>query len=424
MKRKKYGGISLFLRLLCISLALLLTGCATIPGNGSGTSGGTDPESGSDSAPEETTPDETESESVPGSGTPAPEIPEVQVSLDPLAVPVNSAQFSMPFAMQALALCSGHTAERQTELLTSAGFTVLLQKNYDKEAADPSHTSAYTVAKRTVSVGGISRTLLLVAIRGTSAGEWYSNFDFAPSHSNDAAFAENFLLAAEDILPSVRTLADTEENPLLLICGHSRGGACANLLGMLLNAVYGTERVYTYTFATPATVRTDNVGTDCKNIFNVINPSDLVIHVPLSAWGYHRLGTDILLPADAETAAHTEKVVHTLSGIAPTVSQYYEERHSLTSPGLSEYGLTTFEVMLTLVRSMLSGSEGTDSSDASSAPASGGLDLSAVPENSDFGPLVVLLKNASADGGAAATKVLSQHLPALYLYLMSETLQK
>ena len=426
MKRKNCGVVTLSLRLFCLSLALLLTGCSTIPGDGSDTSKATEPESDGGQVPETTTPAETETSSYPGSETPAPEIPEVQVPLDPLAVPARSTQFSMTFAMQALSLCSGHTADRQRELMSAAGFEVLLQKNYDKESSDPSHTSAFTVAKRTVTVGGTPRVLLVVAIRGTVAGEWYSNFDFAPSHSNDAAFAENFLLAAEDILTSVRPLAEAEENPLFLVCGHSRGGACANLLGMLLNALYGTDSVYTYTFATPATIRTEDVGTDCGNIFNVINPSDLVTKVPLAVWGYRRLGQDIPLPADAEVVVRVEDVVRTLSGIAPTISQYYEERHSLTSPGLSEYGLATFEMMLTMVRSMLSGSESGSGSDpiGGSSSASGGFDLSAIPEDNDFGPLVALLKNASADGGTAAAKALSQHLPALYLYLMSLTQQQ
>ena len=80
-------------------------------------------------------------------------------------------------------------------------------------------------------------------IRGTNDGEWYSNFDFAPSHSADAVFAENFLFAAQNVFLSLDEILKGEENPLLLVAGHSRGAACANLLGVLLDAAYDPANV-------------------------------------------------------------------------------------------------------------------------------------------------------------------------------------
>ena len=90
------------------------------------------------------------------------------------------------------------------------------QGNFDKADDDISHTCAYTLAKRTIAIGGVNRMLYVIAVRGTYGGEWYSNFDFAPSHTDNGAFAENFLFAAEDVLIGIKDYVDISENPFIV----------------------------------------------------------------------------------------------------------------------------------------------------------------------------------------------------------------
>ncbi|MFR1639336.1 MAG: lipase family protein, partial [Eggerthellaceae bacterium] len=90
----------------------------------------------------------------------------------------------------------------------------------------------------------------------------------------------------------------------ILITGHSRGGAIANLLAARLDDRSGTPAeiapasgVYAYTFAAPGSTR----EADCQNaaygnVFNIVNEADIVPQLPLSTWGYGRYGTTVSLP--------------------------------------------------------------------------------------------------------------------------------
>lgn len=321
----------------------------------------------------------------------------------PVLLPESSDNFSTLLAIQSLLFCSGHTQSNTAAMLTNAGFTILAQEHFDKDDLSAEHTCAYTIAKKDVIYRGGTRTLLIAAIRGTNGGEWYSNFDFAPSGTDDAVFSENFLFAAEDVFLNLSKIAENEENPLFLICGHSRGAACANLLGVLINTVYGEENTFVYTFATPATYRGSDELPDC-NIFNILNPCDIVPRLPLESWGFNRAGRDIILNGDETVIARLDSAISTLSNISPSISSYYNDRHSLTAPGLSDDGLTSFEVFLA-VGNYLAGS--TDQSFTSS--------ITAINEESDYYPLLVLFDEAQY----GSSDLLTQHLPTTYLQLIS-----
>ncbi len=337
----------------------------------------------------------------------APELPEGELEL-----PEDNRRFDADFARRALALCSGHTAENERALLEEAGFEVLAQINFDKADDDPAHTCAYTIGRKLIKYNNEERTLIIVAIRGTNAGEWYSNFDFAESHSDDAVFAENFLFAAEDVLLGVGEVLKTQRSPLVLVCGHSRGGACANLLALLLNAQLGADNVCAYTFASPNTVCGGDPGIDCSNIFNVINLGDLVPRVPLAGWGYCRPGIDIILESDERSTARAGEIYDVFYGVAPTISGYYNDRHSLTQAGLSEDGATVFELMLLFVRTLAGASL--------DGAAGGGVELGAFSGESDLAPLFNLLEDETKNGGEGAARLLKQHMPATYQKLLAQ----
>ena len=364
-----------------------------------------------ESEPEETSEDSADEESGGENSEAWDELLEesaTELPVGELALPESNRQFEPELARQLLSLCSGHTAENERKLLENAGFEVLVQNNFDKAADDPAHTCAYTIGGKTVEYNGAERTLLLVAIRGTNAGEWYSNFDIAESQSDDAVFAENFLFAAEDVLLGLTEVLKTQRAPLVLVCGHSRGAACANLLALLLNAQIGADNVIAYTFATPNTFRGEDPGVDCSNIFNVINPGDIVTKLPLEGWGYRRLGTDVLLAGEVDAEKKADDAVGTMLELAPTISQYYGERHSLTEAGLSDDGVTAFEMMLIFARSLAG--TGTDTQS---------VGFGEVSEESDFALPFRLLDEAMKEGGGAAG-VVGQHMPAKYQKLMAE----
>ena len=329
-----------------------------------------------------------------------------------LTLPDSTTEFSKALALESLVLASGHKQDTTAQIMQEKGFEVVLQKNFDKAADDAAHTCAYSVGKREIERGGETRTLYVVIVRGTDAGEWYSNFDFAPSHSEDTLFAENFLFAAQDVFLGLQEVV-TEENPLFLAVGHSRGAACANLLGMLLNEQYGADNVYCYTAATPATVRGTMAQYEAKNIFNLINPADIVPMMPMQAWGYSRLGTDIILDGDTDLAQRLNTALQTMSALAPTITSYYTGRHSLTAAGLSDDGLTVYEAMLLMAQG-IRGSISAENIDMAS-----GISTASVSDDSDFAPLLKLLEKTAENDNALGKTLLMQHMPATYEELLS-----
>ena len=64
------------------------------------------------------------------------------------------------------------------------------------------------------------------------------------------------------------------------------------------DSLAGIDRVYAYTFASPATTLNAQAH-DARyaNIFNIANPSDIMPYLPLRTWGYERYGIDKALPA-------------------------------------------------------------------------------------------------------------------------------
>lgn len=353
------------------------------------------------------------------------------------SLPKNSSEMSLDLAKALLKLNMGNGAELTAGLYGLMGFDVVLQKNFDKKATSTAHTSAYTIGMKVQETGGVQVPVLLVTIRGTSGSEWLSNFDVAPSHLEDTEFAENFLYDAEDVLVGLQgvidglkvTPADVSATlntaysgapapgtpaPVIVVTGFSRGAAAANLLGVLLDEMYPDELVYVYTFATPATLRGDMALREYPNIFNFLNERDLVPRLPLEKWGFKRAGTDYVLENDKEGAAITPDVLDTsidkLFGLAPDLKSYYGDKHSLTEKGLSDKGISTFDMMLVLADSL--GKEDLGSG-KTSLP-----DMSGFSEDSDFAVLFDILEKITADDNKLGAEILNNHLPTEYQRLL------
>ena len=173
---------------------------------------------------------------------------------------------------------------------------------------------AYSVASKhiTDSATGKSKVLLLVSVRGSYGAEWVSDANMGDPAALDLVQAdhEGFADAANEIVDALaeqrNVLADeaSTEDIALLFCGHSRGAATANLAASYaddmttsLRPIANRDSIYAYTFATPTVTTMDNTGDALyDNIFNILNPSDMVPRLPLAAWGFARYGRDLWLP--------------------------------------------------------------------------------------------------------------------------------
>ena len=316
------------------------------------------------------------------------------------SLPESSAVMSKRLATALLKLCSNSGESEMKSALSGAGFTPLFTKNFDKDAADPSHTCAYAVGKGTLN----GRNAYAIVIRGTSGGEWYSNFDFAPSHTDDSVYAENFMEAARDIYSSVSGILEADKDAYIFVCGHSRGAAAANLLGVLLDDNgFNNGDLYVYTYATPNTIKSEYDGA-YNNVFNFINRKDIVTYLPPEYFGYGRAGSDIILN-DGQTPDTLFLSPEAMQAIAPDVAAYYNNRYSFTEPGLSEDGMTAFEIM-TRLGGLLGGVD------------SSFLFLPKVSEQSDLYPLVSPLYAMTDLSSISA--VFAQHTPGVYMDLISK----
>lgn len=345
---------------------------------------------------------------------------------NPAFYQLPSNRYSPELAQQALAvseLC--YAVQMQQLYLRAQGFEPVGQYNYARAEDDARHVAAYTMYDQALADGG---TAVIIAVRGTGEGEWPLNMDVMPSGDYDLPYAENFYLAARDILDTHAEYLSGLQSPVFLVTGHSRGAAVANLLAAALSDCFGAQNVYGYTFATPRTVRGDDVA--YSNIFNVINPCDLVTYLPLPQWGFYRLGTDIVLPVDSATpeqlallktvydargdktgelavfsagSGMTVGLVELLAGVSPTMAEGYTVRHALAHAGPAaegEPGMTSSELLLMLLSSSLF------------SGGSAQISKNIAGQINDFTPLLMGLFAFLQSGEAAALGC--AHMPAVY----------
>lgn len=208
------------------------------------------------------------------------------------------------------------------------------------------------------------KTTVLLVFRGTHKGEWYSNFQIGEGreHAGFSA-ATDFALTEFEGYIDANNLS--KKNLRLVITGHSRGGAVANLLAKRLVDSDAYKSVTAYTFASPATTTAQDAKSPAyKFIYNILNPEDFICYIPLEKWGYSRYGTDMefLCNTDEgyeENYTVMENIFEELAGyahtgyprgasdvgifldtaykIAPTVRDYYNKELAVTPHRLTLY---------------------------------------------------------------------------------------
>ena len=149
------------------------------------------------------------------------------------------------------------------------------------------------------------RDVIVVSIRGSYGSEWVSNLDLSRDEEDDHG---GYVRAAHEVVSRLESMIASSHlegsDVSVLLVGHSRGGAVANLVaaeldGRRAHAVASRDRVYAYTFASPATTLNRAAHDErYANIFNIINPADIMPSLPLRAWGYERYGVDLTLPSE------------------------------------------------------------------------------------------------------------------------------
>jgi hypothetical protein len=176
-------------------------------------------------------------------------------------------------------------------------------------SVDKDDLTEFAVGHRTVFYKGYEKEIIVLAVRGTNAtnAEWSSNFDVgADTPEYYAAMGEShpdwvnkgnhkgFDVAMNRVLTKFydyverHGLNDLNRDKTILITGHSRGAAIANLLGAHFEDSAEYES-FTYTFASPFCT-TDQNAAKYKTIFKVANEDDLIAYLPLEVWGFKKYG--------------------------------------------------------------------------------------------------------------------------------------
>lgn len=183
-------------------------------------------------------------------------------------------------------------------LLSDIGCDDRFIKTKKFESAESTDDScAYAIGAKKLPDGSY---IIPVVIRSHKyGGEWVSNAHVFDKSCPD--FAVGFKNPADKVYDALSDYISRRElegkNLKIWVCGFSRGGAIANLLGARLTLESGIEKdnIFVYTFATPNTVY-DRAAVFTDNIFNIISETDTVPRVPPASWGFVRYGTDLYLP--------------------------------------------------------------------------------------------------------------------------------
>ena len=181
----------------------------------------------------------------------------------------------------------------------------IISLNYGDDNKD---NSPFTVTRRENDNGTID---IFVIIRGTSEDEWQGNTELTGLTYTDQEEHDNFYKAKDSIKPAIMTYYTemrktyTADKINLIITGHSRGAAVANIYAkeatdVMNNSGTSTDipkfnKVTAYTFACPNVHKyEDNMEEDYPNIFNYCFFEDIVPTVPLTrpteGWNYWKYG--------------------------------------------------------------------------------------------------------------------------------------
>ena len=214
--------------------------------------------------------------------------------------------------------------------------------DYNSEAGNDQ--CAYILATVPLSDG---TPLVILTVRGTPAGnnEWLSNLNIANSKEksksrknkkeaaekpNTLSYHEGFLNAEQIILRALLEytggIKTASGRIKLLITGHSRGAAVANIIGshIVQQGLFNTRNCYIYTIACPnVTTMNEELAKNSRFsfIWNIINAEDIVPAIPFNRtgdWNYRKFG-NIKVLANAWSAGRQ----HFYQELRPKMNRTY-----------------------------------------------------------------------------------------------------
>lgn len=190
-----------------------------------------------------------------------------------------------------------------TSFLSSFGFdNVKRIETYDKQSTDiDKNDSATFLAGHRLTDG---KDVFVFVFRGAySSGEWLSMFDVGdpaaidlhpnwtePKNLKSIDVAAN--AASRKIGEYIRENGKEDAEDVILLTGHSRGGAIANVVGAAFEKARETKS-FTYTFSSPKTTLSSDAST-YRTVFNVVNADDFYEDfLPFRNESFARFGTDL-----------------------------------------------------------------------------------------------------------------------------------
>lgn len=215
-------------------------------------------------------------------------------------------QFNLDLALSCCALCCASYDENAVaSALKRFGFSKITTSGYKAYTDVCAAAFGYQKTKQT--------ELAVCVIRGTAAGQWQSNFELGSGEYHNG-FEHSSACIEQQLLRYLKSVKADKRRCKILICGHSKGGACANIIGARLAVSFGSDRIYCYTFACPNTARKEKLsGSFYGGIFNLVNSLDFIPFVPLEGWGFGKFGTTIDLLSDGAKKDNTDLAEKTKS---------------------------------------------------------------------------------------------------------------
>lgn len=175
------------------------------------------------------------------------------------------------------------------------GYKILCDNTVEKDTNV--NGVGYIIAHKKVNNG---ENLFLVIVQGTVDRQWQGNFDITGTSYDSSQTDHYSFKTAKDTVKTglISELNKKSGSNQLLITGHSRGAAVANLLAKDMTELLGSyniTKVFGYTFATP------NVTLNpvyYSNIYNFCFTDDFVCLSPLPKWGYDKHGVTLWATAE------------------------------------------------------------------------------------------------------------------------------
>ncbi|MBQ9359080.1 MAG: hypothetical protein IJT95_06010, partial [Abditibacteriota bacterium] len=244
-------------------------------------------------------------------------------------------------------------------LLESMGFEDIEKFNYyGSEQTERSDRAGIYLAHRKIFDGSREKELVMCVVRGTVAGEWFSNFDVG-----DTGAHKGFAAAAGDGALHVRTYLAEHHIPkgsTVMLTGHSRGAAVAEIMSLGMD-MFGFDKVFCYVYACPN--YTKRPMRDKPGRFAMMFEGDLVPAIPM--WGFSTDGAVInsenFTPEEKEclrerfteisggvkfvafSAAEKDKIVKSITDLAPNVTAFYQKVYSKRGLLKKVTPMTTYE---------------------------------------------------------------------------------